>query len=357
MNLARLLDNRTPMAAACLPADDRRGREVLLVIAKMTWSVSAQGAVTIASPQSPVRHVDEPSFDAVSSSVRYPSDYAAEKPGTDLLMVGTAHPRGAPAMFMDVSLRLEAGARTVSKVVRVVGPRTFVRTGDGVVPGSPGPLRPTPLVYERAFGGADAGKREPRNPVGRGFSLDSARLAGTPAPELEDPRAPLTSLSPAPACFGPVSSGWAPRAAFAGTRDDAWRAGRAPLAPLDFDPRFHCVAPPDLWTAAPLSGDEPVEILGATPEGAWRFRLPRYAPVFKATVRGVTTELDTHLDTYLVDADRRRVELTWRACLPVPRKTDEIEAIRVYGVPALSDALIDELARRVSARGLQEKSP
>jgi hypothetical protein len=31
----------------------------------------------------------------------------------------------------------------------------------------------------------------------------------------------------------------------------------------------------------------------------------------------------------LIDADRRRVELTWRAAIPIPKKYEEIERIEI----------------------------
>ena len=141
-----------------------------------------------------------------------------------------------------------------------------------------------------------------------------------------------------------------PRLGYAGTYDDVWRKKRAPLRPLDFDPRFYNFAPSDLWTEVPLAGDEPVEVAGTSAAPIWRFRLPRYAPQFSISIRGAIQERPTHLDTYLIDADERRVEVTFRATAPMPRKLDHIDKILIMGAPNLPDALIDELAERVRAR-------
>ncbi|MEO5727213.1 MAG: hypothetical protein ABI134_09630, partial [Byssovorax sp.] len=54
-------------------------------------------------------------------------------------------------------------------------------------------------------------------------------------------------------------------------------------------------------------------------------------PLFGATVRGQLSPLATHLDTFFIDADARRVELCWRAALPLPRKAELVEAITVVG--------------------------
>lgn len=356
MNLERVVDNRTPMAHWCAVVTDRHGHDVILVITKMTWSVSATGAVTIASPQSPVRLDDEPISDALNASIRYPSDLCEEKAGTDVLLVGSAQPpSGRKVTEMDVGLRIEAGHRSIQKVVKVHGPRVFQKAMMGVAPGPATELRTTPIVYENTYGGTDTTEpnrpvSEPRNPIGKGFAKNRAGLVGQPAPPIEDPRAPLSSKNPAPACFGAVRSEWAPRLQYAGTYDDTWRKKRAPLRPLDFDPRFYHLAPPDLWSEVPLGGDEPVEVTGTTAGPVWRFRLPRYAPLFSISVRGTKHEPKTHLDTYLIDADERQVEVTFRATAPMPRKLEHIDKVLIMGAPSLPDALIEELAERVRAR-------
>jgi hypothetical protein len=121
-----------------------------------------------------------------------------------------------------------------------------------------------------------------------------------------------------------------PRASFAGTYDSAWMQTKMPLLPNDFDPRFHVTVPHDQWSETPLRGDEPVEVLGATPEGAWRFRLPRIHPGFSSFVDWRRTEHRTHLDTILIDADARSVELTWRAPVPFPRKHQMLQRVTVF---------------------------
>jgi len=341
--------------------DDREGREVIVVIAKMTWAVSPLGAASIARPISPVRLADERVSDATHASLRLPSDAIEEKPGTDVLLVGTAYPMQAGATEQLVSLRVETGQTSLSKVLKVYGPRVWQPSMFGLAPGPAAKMAPTPLVYELAYGGIDTTDPtrlalEPRNLAGTGFFERRARLAGHAAPSIEDPRTPLSSRAPAPAGFGPIPAHWSPRADRAGTRDEAWRRERAPLRPLDFDPLHNSCAPADQWLSTPLVGDEPVEILGATPEGAWRFRLPRYAPVFQATVRGQTFGVETHLDTFLIDADSRRVELTWRARIALPRKTEHLERVVVFGSARLPDAVVADLAARVFPRGAQKEA-
>ena len=142
--------------------------------------------------------------------------------------------------------------------------------------------------------------------------------------------------------FAPLCRHWQPRVGFAGTHDADWQATRMPIAPVDYDPRFEVTVAHDQWSRAPLRGDEPVEVLGATPEGAWRFRLPRYEPEFAVTIRGQRRELQTHLDTFYIDAEERKVELTWRTTIPIPRKRELIERIEMTGKDPLPDSLFTE---------------
>jgi len=328
------------------PYEDRHGREVFVAVAKMTFEVDEHGEVSLSDLPNPVRMRDVPVNDKPLASIRYPSDRCDEKPGTDVVLVGTAHP-AAGATEHDVSLRVEADGRVLRRLVRVYGPRVWYHKALRIVPGPPAPLSPTPLIYELAYGGRDAtGALEQRNPVGSGFTLNRASLVGEPTPQLEDPDAPLTSSKPAPAGFGAIKSSWKPRSDFQGTHDEQWCRMRMPVHPVDFDPRFNCCAAPGLWSAKPLLGDEPIEVVGALLTGSWMFRLPRYAPRFRSNIRGHIAECDTHLDTLLIDADERRVELTWRAAVPLPRKSELLVAVHVSSES--EDSLV-EIARRKRA--------
>jgi hypothetical protein len=166
--------------------------------------------------------------------------------------------------------------------------------------------------------------------VGRGVARDPKSLVDQPAAQLEDPAHPIEGRNNLPAAFNPIHRHWQPRAAFAGTYDQAWMDSRMPIAPADFDERFHVCVPPDQWSQMPLRGDEAFEILGATPEGLWRFQLPRIAPGFSSFVADKRTEHRTQLDTILVDCDARRVELTWRASIPIPKKLEMLERVLVF---------------------------
>jgi hypothetical protein len=359
MDTSRVIDNRTVMQARCLPMDDRHGREVLVVVAKMTWAVAHDGKVTVADPPARVRPGAESWPDPPSSqwpADRYPSDFVDEKPGTDVLLVGTAHPpAGSEITEMGVGFRLVSGTSLLEKTLRVYGPRVWHKGMLGVAPGPATRVTPTQLRWENTYGGVDESipndpYTESRNPIGSGHARDRSTLVGQPAPLIEDPRAPLSARKPMPAGFGPVASSWAPRAGRAGTYDAAWRRERAPLRPLDFDPRFNSVAADDQWCDQPLGGDEAVEVVGVSPEGPWRFRLPRYAPVFRSRVGSEECDCPTHLDTFLIDADSSRVELVWRTSVPMPRKSELIRWVQIWASDPLPEDLMADLFGRTRNR-------
>lgn len=377
MDLTRLLESRVPMDVRCRPMADREGRDCVVVVAKMTWNVSPRGQARIARPVAPVVFADQPRPGGRFSSLRRASDAVEEKPGTDVILVGTAHPQQPDVTEQVVSLRVESGQQSLHKALTVYGPRVWHPSLLGLAPGPAGKLEPTPLVYELAYGGFDETDAqieiEMRNPSGTGYMERKRGLVGRPAPVIEDRRFPLSGLSPAPAGFGPIPAHWSPRREHMGTYDDRWRTERAPLRPVDFDVRHHSSAPPDQWLSTPLLGDEAIEVLGATPApdpastgqkgragegaqlGGWRFRLPRYSPQFHVIVRGETTVLDPHLDTLLIDADAANVELTWRIKVALPRKTEHLEKIIAFGTPPLPEHIVADLAARVPGFGAPEE--
>jgi len=320
--------NQTPAKPATIPMRDPNGREHLVLILKYTFAVDARGSCDVVSDGPGPYLVDEyQGTDPATSSIRKPSDVFFYKPGTDVILVGHAHPPAGRAVA-EVDVQLRVGP--VHKAVRAHGLRVWQRRGlTGLGPGPARPIvEPVPLVYELAHGGLDLTDPtrpvgEPRNYVGRGVSSDSARLVDTPAAQLQYVGGPAE----VPASFGAIHRHWMPRASYAGTYDQAWQETRMPILPLDFDPRFNVSVPHDQWSPSPLRGDEPVEVLNATPAGRWRFTLPRRAPGFATFIGDQRRDHATHLDTLLIDADLGRVELTFRATAPMPRKYEMLSDV------------------------------
>ncbi len=349
----RVLENNSLAHADCFAVDAPTGEHCAVVVARLTWQVSARGEARVALEPRPIR-LTTLWRGSPGGTVHFPSDRLTAKLGTDVLLLGSAYPpprsQGSPAPTeLDVRFRIETGTRTLAKKLRVFGHRVFMKKWTGVAPGPAGAiLEPVPLVYEFAEGGVDpdaiASKREHAdNPVGVGYG-SPAKLVGLEAYRIE-------SLDGgAPAGFGPTTPQWPRRRALYGTTDDRYYRYRYPVAPADYDPRFTSDAHPELWSQEPLLGDEPVEVVGATPEGTFRFRLPRYAPRFDVTLDGEERSFTTHLDTFLVDLtdpDDRVVELTWRVCVPLPQKSERLGKIRVTNASELPTSFYPELRRRL----------
>ena len=86
-----------------------------------------------------------------------------------------------------------------------------------------------------------------------------------------------------------------------------------------------------------------------TPSGPLRAKLPRYAPTIAITVRGETSTHRPKVDTLLVDADARLVELTWRAAIPAPRRAGMIERIAVSTDASLPAWMLPDWEERLEA--------
>jgi hypothetical protein len=183
---------------------------------------------------------------------------------------------------------------------------------------------------------------EPRNPVGMGIARDPATLTHKPAPFIEDPAHPISSVRsrPPPAGLGAIGRHWEPRRSFLGTYDTAWLEQRAPLLPLDHDDRANLCASPGLTAVPPLAGGEDVALLNLTPGGGTvAFHLPRLRVTVDLEVKGQPpATLTPHLDTVLLDTvaptapNDVLIELVWRAAFRSPRRMKDAEiAVRQEG--------------------------
>lgn len=318
---------------------DCDGVDTFFVVVKGTFRCSGpSGAiVTIAEEQRSVTLADEYWGDPGESSLRYASEAHLSKPGTDVVVVGHAcAPGERPVTAIDVSL----GIADRQQHARVHGDRYWTEGVGGVRPSRPKPFVRVPVTYERAFGGKhvpDPTKgtflAEPRNPVGCGFLGKRAphELLGKPAPNVEDPRAPVEgpSVRGKPVGFGAIAPSWAPRVQHVGTYDDAWEKTRAPYLPRDFDRRFFNVAPEGLVFPQGLVGGEPVAMLGLHPSGMLRFDLPRCELGIVVTLAGKEQRLACRLETVVLEPTDERFSLSWRASLPVDKKLLKVEQVAV----------------------------
>lgn len=322
------LDNRTPFAAERAWVRDRDGAEVWLVALKCTFDIRPDGTTKVSAEQPPVLRAPEYYGEAGKSSLKFESDLVLAKTTTDIVVVGHAYaPDARPAVKVDVGFRVGP----VTKVLRVYGDRTWETLG----PSAPLPFLKMPLVYERAYGGADIRSDDPardwewRNPVGRGFAISRENLKGRALPNVEYAGEPFSSWNdrPRPAGFGPIGSHWPPRVAFAGTYDDKWVKERQPLVPEDFDDRFFQVVPADQQAPSFLKGGEPVVLRGLTPGADLQFQLPRVFPGFETRFFDRSSEIhkQRQLHTVIIESDYPRVSLVWHTALSCHFKVQKLE--------------------------------
>jgi hypothetical protein len=347
------VENRTPFAAERGWARDRNGEEVWLVALKCTFDIAPDGAVRVSEKQPPVLRVPEFHGEAGEGSMKFESDLILKKCTTDVFVVGHAYaPPATATRQLDVGFRLGA----LQKTLRVFGDRVWDRSG----PSPPEPFVKMPIVYERAFGGADRCSQMPerdwewRNPVGTGFAVSAANLRGVRLANFEYPNDLIVSWNdrPNPAGFGPIAAHWQPRVGFAGTYDERWMKERQPLVPQDFDERFFQAAPVDQQAPSFLRGGELVILHHLTPDGDLRFQLPRLFLGFETRFFDGSSvrHTDRKLHSVILEPDYPRVSLVWHTALPCHAKVQKLERtivtlkqdLRVYGYDTDAEVAIDE---------------
>jgi len=327
-------NTRTQATVQLLPHLGMDGAPCLVVVVKQRFAVARSGAVS-RQPGAEIRLVDEPwDPDAEQSSAKLPSDLCLRKPGTDVVVSGSAiPPRRKPMKEMDVTVRVGP----VSKRLKVFGTRVWCQGVVGMTLSDPQPFQELPLRWEYAYGGMDTSDpkkvaHEPRNPFGRGVAADPSTLEHQPGPQIEDPDDLISSARsrPAPAGVGTIGSQFQPRLGYAGTYDDRWQKERMPLPPLDFDERHNQVATPGLITPSYLRGGEAVELVGLHEDGPLQFTLPKLA--FNATAHTAQGKQEHRpvLDTVVLEPGERRFELAWRCCVPMPKRARELSSISVF---------------------------
>lgn len=330
------LDNLTPFAAISLPSMSLTGATLLLVVVSGRFALPRPGIATNDPPQPteeqpPVRLADEYHGKPDASSLKHEGQSAFVRLATDVHVLGQAWaPRGRATDRVDAALVIPG---RVSKTIAVFGERVWTQGVGGLGVTSARPFVSMPLVYERAFGGAEPGEAEgrayePRNPVGRGFFLSTLQALYQPLPNLEDPRHLIHHVGdrPAPMGFGPIARSWEPRRGYGGTYDQKWIDEHAPNWPPDFDLRFFQAAPPDLALAPHLVGGEPVGLSGFAPDGDLRFVLPRHRVLLKSYFRKRTLRRLMALDSLSIEPDEGTFTMTWRAALPLPEGMFEHES-------------------------------
>jgi hypothetical protein len=314
-----LLRNHTSYAAERNWTRDEHGVHWYLIAVRGTFTIGPRGRPALHDEQPPPILAPEYTGTPGESSLRYDSELLERKPGTDVVVLGSAYaPRGRPASTVPVILRVGK----LEKQLLVHGNRAYYEGVAGLATTSSEPFVKQPIQYELAFGGRDTSDPDPRrhklderNPIGRGFPPSAARWKDQLAHCIEYPDGAPASRGPAG--FGPIDRSWLPRRALAGTFDAKWIDSKKPLLPDDYDPKFGMCAPADQQLPAPLVGGEQIGLLNMTPDGTLAFELPKVALRFSTAIRGKRHEHRAQISSVVVEPCDRRVFVTWQSSLKV----------------------------------------
>lgn len=333
-----------------VPGRDSHGQDIFAFLVKRSYHFDAQGKCHRIAPDEPFVDTDAYWGEPGASSPRREADIAPYKPATDVVVIGKVHaPQGSPVAWIEASIEVGNARKTIA----VFGDRVATLQGNGKTPqySEPAAFSELPLLYERAYGGADAaGELEfayPRNPVGCGLVLRDQAGFAVQLPNFEDPNDLLIperlilgdvkrwNRQPLPQGLGWFAKTWYPRMSFVGVlpgfvdADEAMREEALGLVPRNqlglgrqfrlpsFDVRFNNGASPGL--ALPhLTGTEDVRLLHLSKDGDVRFRLPGDRPAIVADIGQGETAPEVVLHSVVIEPDRRHVDLVWRGSVPYP---------------------------------------
>lgn len=325
--------NLTPYGAGRTAVIDKHGGRHWVVAVRATFDIHPDGSTTVAAEQPEPLLTPEYRGDPGASSLLYEADLVDEKPGTDVIVNGSAHaPQGKPCTQVNVGLRLGK----LQKSLTVFGDRVYERNMVGqAAPSLPMPFLKLPIEYERAYGGFDRTNPDPTrqqmffpNPVGRGVAMQARTLIGQPVPNVELPDGQIRSDMAAG--FGPLCSYWEPRRRYQGTYDAGWVEQRKPLLPLDYDPRLNMCAPLDQQVEPHLRpGGVEATLVNLTPSGRLHFRLPQiylgFRTHFGEHIKRDPVEHRAKLHTVIIEPEHPRVILVWHTRLSCGNAIDDID--------------------------------
>ena len=336
----QVVENTTPYLHL---AFDKMGKGRLfydVVVCKATFTL-APGKLQPAEQALPIELADRYWNEeaAQTSSVKVAGDVVLTKPGTDILITGTAHTfDGQPRERWWAGVCVAKGKQViVEHQMHLHGPRAWQhRSLLGWTLSRPEPTISVALRHELAYGGYHRNPQPKEqdkllntfaaNPAGCGYWDPKQLDKSVPylAPQIDTPEAPISKMGvdyplAAPA---PLARFWADRTRYGGTYDDAWQqqfhASAIPDFPHDFDNRFFQCAHPKLIAANHLQGDECIYLAGMVPghSDVLMCELPAIRLHADMTAAdGRTGRRSLALDTVHIDLVAGAVALTWRLTL------------------------------------------
>ncbi len=336
-----------------LPGQTPDGAPILSTLVKRTYDILNSKRCRRAKQDVKLHPGDVFYGDPANSSVRFESDHVPFKPGTDVVLNGTAFaPKGQALQQFDIALQVH----NTTKRLRVIGDRKcqFVEGGLPVFT-EPVPFKRMSLLYERAYGGVDIRSNVSipfpymRNPLGRGFAIRNlaASVDRLELPNLEDPSDLLTpqrlccgdfsnwQQQPMPAGLGWLPRGWLPRSMLAGilpgdrALEQELRTAYSKLVPVEHRKAYATTVLPTMnfkffhgasqGLAVPfLNGDEGIRTTNLSDDGELMFRLPGETPAVGIDIGNGILTPEVFLQTVMIRLDDRQLDLVWRAAIAYP---------------------------------------
>ncbi|OOG27885.1 hypothetical protein B1C78_02640 [Thioalkalivibrio denitrificans] len=320
------LANQSLWAAGLYPGWSAAREAQLTVVFKAVHRFDTDGTLTPVLPTPPLIEADSHHGDPETTSLCEASEIAPFKEGAELYLYGTAYPPRADlnAMEVRVGLRLRDGTQW-QKSVRVFGPRHWSRFLLHHNLKVTGPVVPTPLRYEYAFGGSNPRDEDQvcaANPAGTGFNVHGGRLISDTLPRVEigPPFIDAPTQQVPPAGFGPLPPFWEPRVSDAGEPvEDPEAFGGCPWGE-DLRPGVHNAAPADQRFPKPFTGGELLSLRGLfqgqPPRHDVLIELPAHRAQLFTVIDGRTEALEPVCDTLVINTDERWLAMIYRAAVP-----------------------------------------
>ncbi len=370
--------NHTPFPSMAFQATAGDGQSSHVVIVRATFDIQNDGKLAVSDEQVPIALTDEYFGEVNKSSVKQESDLVPYKPRCDVIVNATAYaPGGKPSPGFVAGIKITGPYTTKDSApplvlennLLVTGPRNWEKglMGGWALKAPTEPVTSLELRYEYAFGGEcridhddpdgkgiKSGSRltpEQReshpegpadapiahtvfedNPLGKGFAeawyLKAKKIKTIPAPQIDDPKNPVTSFGNTypPQGFGIIAKAWRQRLKLAGTYDNNWIEERWPDLPDDFDMAYWNGANPDMQ-APHLAGGEEITLTNLTPAGTLTFSLPTDLQFVDVLFEnGRNASVPAKLDTVIIEPDSMKVCIVWRAVIATPPEIAVVES-------------------------------